>query len=63
MAKKRRSIEQHPGALAAALVVAGCCVVLGIAMWAPLTRAQLILFALPGLMAVAAAAIGPGRRK
>jgi uncharacterized OsmC-like protein len=63
MAKKRTAGEQQPGPLALALIAAGCCLGVMIALWAPVARAQLMLSALPAPIAIAATWSGPGRRR
>lgn len=54
MAKKPLHSERRVRSFTLALVAAGCCGLVVIALFAPIARAQLILSALPGMVAIAA---------
>jgi hypothetical protein len=64
MAKNRTETNtRRPALLASVLVTVCCCAIVVIALCVPVVRAQLILSALPGPIAVVAAWSKPPRRR
>jgi hypothetical protein len=63
MAENPLGGDRPPGLLTSALIVAACCALVWVAIWAPIARAQLILSTLPGMAAIAAIWMSPRRPK